>query len=486
VRAHSFGVIARCFARSPKAEGMGGPSGTALGFGPDVEPVGFIHDAVEVPMGHPKLSAAENVLTPDFPRSPQQTGPSTSAEDLAVVRIAERFAPGVQPPLSSNEQKSAQFASRPVSTLGSRGLIVLLTAFASLPSLVLGTMVWLEVIKVQLPAPMTFGSGVGPSIQSASVAAPLLAKHSGSTEIAFAAPAIVEARAGEDTPLTLALSRTAALPTRSVIALDGLPHGSTLSSGRPYGDGGWNLRPDQIGGLRLSLPETATGQAKLRIRLVTSGGEDIARAETLLRVTHAPRPLAKTHGDERAINEGVQSFVGDLKYNTAPIELMADSVAAPPGDRAAAEAARVQGVSQSQESVPSSLAAKPDPETLDGKNQSVKTGSSAQTSDDDAESWILLSDFVNLREGPSSSTRVIDVLDRGSKLRVTGRKRAWLKVADSTNAQTGWIYSRYARSATTSRGAMQNPAPARLSSSTAKQETDGSLWTRLGRWLVGP
>ena len=44
-------------------------------------------------MGNPKLSAAGNVPIPSVTRSPQQTDKLTGAEDLAVVKIAERFAP---------------------------------------------------------------------------------------------------------------------------------------------------------------------------------------------------------------------------------------------------------------------------------------------------------------------------------------------------------------------------------------------------------
>ncbi|MGH6865009.1 MAG: hypothetical protein ACREDO_02250 [Methyloceanibacter sp.] len=70
------------------------------------------------------------------------------------------------------------------------------------------------------------------------------------------------------------------MPPRSIIAISGLPNNSMLSSGRPYGDDEWNLRIDEINGLRLALPRTASGESRLIIRLFTLDGESIASAET--------------------------------------------------------------------------------------------------------------------------------------------------------------------------------------------------------------
>ena len=97
----------------------------------------------------------------------------------------------------------------------------------------------------------------------------------------------------------------------------------------------------------------------------------------------------------------------------------------------------------------------------------------------------MLSAFVNLREGPSSSRQVIGVMDRGSKLRIIGRKRAWLKVSDAASSQTGWIYSLYAASVTKPRRAVSK-APSMLSASGAEPGSDDAMWTRLGRWAIGP
>jgi hypothetical protein len=55
-----------------------------------------------------------------------------------------------------------------------------------------------------------------------------------------------------------------------------LPQGSTLSSGRPYGETEWNLKTDEIGDLHLTLPINASGKAKLTIGLVGPDGSVIA------------------------------------------------------------------------------------------------------------------------------------------------------------------------------------------------------------------
>ena len=64
--------------------------------------------------------------------------------------------------------------------------------------------------------------------------------------------------------------------------MSGLPQGSTLSTGRPYGEGEWNLKTDEIGDLQLVLPHTASGVAKLIFQLVAPDGAIIADAATVI------------------------------------------------------------------------------------------------------------------------------------------------------------------------------------------------------------
>jgi uncharacterized protein YgiM (DUF1202 family) len=62
-------------------------------------------------------------------------------------------------------------------------------------------------------------------------------------------------------------------------------------------------------------------------------------------------------------------------------------------------------------------------------------------SDDREAGWVKPSAYVNLRDGPSSSSAVVGVVAKGTKLRVMGRKRGWVQVNDPATSQSGWIYS---------------------------------------------
>ena len=102
------------------------------------------------------------------------------------------------------------------------------------------------------------------------------------------APDRIEAIAGEDVSFPIALDGTDGVPSRSVLAIKGLPHGSNFSEGRPFGDSEWSLKPDQIGDLDLVLPAGANGEFKLGIALIAPDDTVIAEAETLLEIAPAP------------------------------------------------------------------------------------------------------------------------------------------------------------------------------------------------------
>ena len=69
-------------------------------------------------------------------------------------------------------------------------------------------------------------------------------------------------KSGEEVAFAIAIDSDGALPARSVIAIRAMPEGATFSQGRPYGTTEWNLRPDEIGDLRLKLPKTAASGAE--------------------------------------------------------------------------------------------------------------------------------------------------------------------------------------------------------------------------------
>ena len=57
--------------------------------------------------------------------------------------------------------------------------------------------------------------------------------------------------------------------------------------------------------------------------------------------------------------------------------------------------------------------------------------------------WVAMSSYANLRAEPSSTAETIKVAEKGTKLRVAGRKGNWVQVTDPATSETGWVYSRY-------------------------------------------
>jgi hypothetical protein len=210
---------------------------------------------------------------------------------------------------------------------------------------------------------------------------------------------MLEATAGEDVNLPIALDGTDGVPARSIIAISGLPQGSMLSSGRPYGETEWNLKTDEIGDLHLNLPSNASGNSKLTIKLVGPDGAIVTDTGLVLKINSTARnELAEAEvSDERVKGLGT----------TGKEERFANLDVSPPGDLVPLPSRRP-----------------------------VRT-----TSNDVDANWIRPLAFVNLREGPSPSARVVIVVAKGAKLRVIGRKGRWVQVTHSSTSKSGWIYA---------------------------------------------
>ena len=156
---------------------------------------------------------------------------------------------------------------------GIRTLVAGLILVALIPNLTLGAIFWLGAINAPWsPATHPPNEGSVPAVQSA-VPSPVLSS-----------PAMLEASAGGHITFPIALDGTDGVPARSIIAIKGLPRGSKLSSGRPYDETEWNLKPDEIGDLHLVLPSNASGEAKLIIQLVATDGAIIADAAMVLKM----------------------------------------------------------------------------------------------------------------------------------------------------------------------------------------------------------
>src|SRR4029077_3672901 len=156
---------------------------------------------------------------------------------------------------------------------GMRTLVAGLILVALIPNLTLGAIFWLGAINAPWsPATHPPNESSGPAAQSA-VPSPVLSS-----------PAMLEATAGGGITFPIALDGSDRVPARSIIAIKGLPRGSKLSSGRPYDETEWNLKPDEIGDLHLVLPSNASGEAKLIIQLVATDGAILADAATILKM----------------------------------------------------------------------------------------------------------------------------------------------------------------------------------------------------------
>ena len=281
---------------------------------------------------------------------------------------------------------------------GIRTLVAGLILVALIPNLTLGAIFWLGAINAPWsPATHPPNESSGPAAQSA-VPSPVLSS-----------PATLEATAGGEITFPIALDGTDGVPARSIIAIKGLPLGSKLSSGRPYEETEWNLKPDEIGDLHLVLPSNASGEAKLIIQLVATDGAILADAATVLKMStnsaaNIPASTIETEPTQAQVSEqrtqgleerGAEGTLANLDPPTTPPE---------------------------------------DPVPLPSRRP-------APTAKDDA-NWITLTS-VNLRTRPTRSAPAIGVVAKNTKLRVIGRKNRWVQVTDTTTSEKGWIYARH-------------------------------------------
>ena len=288
---------------------------------------------------------------------------------------------------------------------GIRALVAGLVLAALIPNLMLGAILWLGPVEIpgsKFPMitandkPIASPSAV-PALVLSSVPAPVLSS-----------PPSLEAAPGADINLPIALDGTDGVPTRSIIAIRGLPQGSKLSSGRPYDETEWNLKPDEIGDLHLILPGNASGESRLIIQLVAIDGAILADAATILKV-----PTNSAAASIPASNNEIE-----------PTQVQASDQRTQKLEERGAE-----GTLANQDVAP----------TTDQAPLPIRRPT--QTSNDDA-NWITLTS-VNLRERPTRSARAIGVVAKDAKLRVIARKKRWVQVTNLATSEKGWIYARH-------------------------------------------
>ena len=359
----------------------------------------------------------------------------------AALRAADppRVSQSIAPKLATREETVS--AARSVGR--TRSLIAALVSGALLLCLILG-IIWLASTGGIEP-PMAQAPEPQPSAPSAVLTT--------STRI--------EAKAGDTVGFPIALDGTDSVPSRSVVAITGLPQASNFSEGRPLGESEWMLKPDEIGDLHLVLPRSTSGEFNLAIELIGPDDKVIAEAETLLVIAPGPMPL------EPIVVEGSDA--------TAPL---------PDGEAALLDEVQPGASPETTETAIAPEADAP-PEADEQTQQAAAPASGAQPNtlgqaetNENGLGTVQPSVYVNMREAPKSSSQVLGVIARGVQLQVLDRRRGWVKVTDPTNGKQGWIYSGLLAGEAKTHRRTRRVAP-------AEGEPKSELfWGTVGRWLT--
>jgi SH3 domain-containing protein len=428
-----------------------------------------------------------------------------------VSSMAERFAPDglrAAKPGPAFERPRAPLGDAALAGYGSqrrglplpgRGVVVVLTAVALAPAAILAGLLWLGAIRGTDGA-LDFGARFTSGSQQATVAAaPVLRAEPAVPEVALTAPEEIIAKAGEDVAFAIAIDTANALPERSVIAIREVPEGAAFSEGRPYGDSEWSLRPDEIAGLTLRLPQDQGGASDLRVELVAADGAVLARSATHLEIAPPPTPGLVVRSEEadrvdalmdhghkmmavgyfagarayfgRAVEAGsgeaalalgatydpeIIAGIGahGIRPDPAMAETWYDRAATlgiadrgakladlkrewTPGGAPAAETA----AAEPEEAAPAPVEPpKPHDEDRPGPLGRLVAAASELTS---SEEWMETVSPVNMRADPSSTADTRKIVQKGLKVRVLDRKGNWVQVTNPATKEEGWIYARY-------------------------------------------
>ena len=429
-------------------------------------------------------------------------------QEPTPTTMAERFAPEGQrahaePPMGGFVPQQARASS------ANRWLLIASLFISLVPTAAILALIWQGTIR--LPGtedrPIIVDYEQIAASQRASLAAvPLISPPSPPSaveievkpEIALTAPSRVAARPGEEVDFVIAIDSADALPARSVIAVRALPEGAEFSQGRPYDSTEWNLRPDEIGDLKIKLPQSTGGGSELRIELMAADGTVLAAAKTRLEVAADPRAALIVRADEEGrvadlIAHGqkmidVGYLAGARAYfkraaeagsGEAALKLGAtydpefiDQIGAlgvkadPKEARAWYERAKQLGVQGAEEKLRAlkedwsprdepvqateaetdaavlAVAEEGDGDIVAAPEAEAQATTSAPLPDTAGE-WVSLLNYANVRSAPSTTADTLRVAEKGAKLRVTGRKGNWVQVTDPDTAETGWVYSRF-------------------------------------------
>jgi hypothetical protein len=234
-------------------------------------------------------------------------------------------------------------------------------------------------------------------------------------EIVLSSPDEIEIDPVSEIDFQLAIDATGALPPHTVVAVGGLPHGASFSEGRPYGTSGWSLRPDEIGDLQLRLAGTPNSESTLHFELVAADGIVLAQSETRLSITtelDEPKTWMTLQGnpfDQIAASPfEPPPPMRKLTRKTPSVDVRTVKVVPikPPNARRPYDGAYALG------------------EAVEAPAQ-----------------WVEIVRAVNLHARAAQSSETVKVVEKGVKMRVTGRDKNWVQVSDPQTSSKGWIYS---------------------------------------------
>ena len=337
-------------------------------------------------------------------------GRARIADEAATSRIAQRFAPrtpDAPPPAAAAKPAAVPTQTVPLTGLnaGIRRLTAVLIAAALIPNLTLAVL-WLGLVdppwsETASPSPKeaerTAATPAAPHPEQSSPPVAQAAAPPAFSPV-LTAPNVLDAQQGESVSFPIALDGTDGVPERSVIVIKGLPPGSTLSDGYSSGPMEWRLQPDAIGDLRLAVADAAPGETMLLVQLIAPDAKIIATASTTLRTRSEPG----ANPDPFDIAQAAQVLDVEAREPEAGLE-----------EKFVVETAAVDTVPLPDR--------RPEP-----------PGES---------NWIRPTAWVNLRESPSATAAVVTIVPKGVKLRIIGRKRAWVQVNNPSTSQSGWIYA---------------------------------------------
>lgn len=404
----------------------------------------------------------------------------------AASFMAERFAPDIATP---DVPVTVDASMLPRATL-SPALLAVLIGVALLPTLLFALLVLQGAVELPWPGFMTDALDAPPtdkpvaqqaSAASSTVLETVLPKRDIELpRVALSLPPAIDAEAGKEAGFAISLDSEAALPARSIIAIRGLPEGTVLTAGRPYGETEWSLAPDEIGDLRMQAPQSAGGEHIVTIELVAGDGRTIATASARLEIAPDPKAALVLRPDDAArIGEliahgnkmvevgyvaGARSYfkrAAEAGSGEAALALGATydpgfiaSIGAqgikPQPDEARSwyERAKLLGEAtadaklatlDAELAAPTPVADRDEPGEDEGSGTPAVTPASAK----ETLAWIKIAAPVNVRVAPTPEAETLTIAQAGTRYQAIGRKGRWVQVTDPKTAEVGWVYSRF-------------------------------------------